>query len=321
MKKKIILVSGDPNSINSEIIFKSWKKLSKKTKKNLFLISNCNLLKKQFKKLNYKIQIIPVKNISETNNLNKLKVIDTNLNFVDPFKVSKKSSSKFVMESLKKAHKLSLNKNVVGLINCPIDKKLLDKKETGVTELLASYCKVKKNSEVMIIMNNKLIVSPITTHLDIKSVSKNINKKIIINKVKTINNWYKRSFKRKPKIGILGLNPHNSELRTNSEEKKVIIPAINKIKKLGINVKGPLVSDTLFIQNYKNFNVIVGMYHDQVLSPFKTLYKFKAINLTLGLKYIRVSPDHGVAADKILQKKSNPESLLDCIKFIDNFNK
>ncbi len=321
MKKKIILVSGDPNSINSEIIFKSWKKLSKRIKKNLFLISNCNLLKKQFKKLNYKIQITPVKNISETNDSKKLKVIDTNLNFVDPFKVSKKSSSKFVMESFKKAHKLSLNKNVLGLINCPIDKKLLDKKETGVTELLASYCKIKKNSEVMIIMNNKLMVSPITTHLDIKSVSKNINQKIIINKVTTINNWYKKFFKKKPKIGILGLNPHNSELRTNSEEKKIIMPAINKIKKLGINVKGPLVSDTLFIQNYKNFNVIVGMYHDQVLSPFKTLYKFKAINLTLGLKYIRVSPDHGVAVDKILQKKSNPESLLDCIKFIDDFNK
>ena len=321
MNKKIILVSGDPNSINSEIIFKSWKKLSKRIKKNLFLISNCNLLKKQFKKLNYKIQITPVKNISETNDSKKLKVIDTNLNFVDPFKVSKKSSSKFVMESFKKAHKLSLNKNVLGLINCPVNKKLLDRKETGVTELLASYCKIKKNSEVMIIMNNKLMVSPITTHLDIKSVSKNINQKIIINKVTTINNWYKKFFKKKPKIGILGLNPHNSELRTNSEEKKIIIPAINKIKKLGINVKGPLVSDTLFIQNYKNFNVIVGMYHDQVLSPFKTLYKFKAINLTLGLKYIRVSPDHGVAVDKILQKKSNPESLLDCIKFIDDFNK
>ena len=139
MNKKIILVSGDPNSINSEIIFKSWKKLSKRIKKNLFLISNCNLLKKQFKKLNYKIQITPVKNISETNDSKKLKVIDTNLNFVDPFKVSKKSSSKFVMESFKKAHKLSLNKNVLGLINCPVNKKLLDRKETGVTELLASY--------------------------------------------------------------------------------------------------------------------------------------------------------------------------------------
>ena len=64
-----------------------------------------------------------------------------------------------------------------------------------------------------------------------------------------------------------------------------------------------MVSDTLFINNYKNFDVIVGMYHDQVLSPFKTLYKYNAINLTLGLKYIRVSPDHGVATDKILKKK------------------
>ena len=74
--------------------------------------------------------------------------------------------------------------------------------------------------------------------------------------------------------------PHNAELRKGSEEKKLLY-SINVLKKLGIIIKGPLVSDTLFIEQYKNFDVIVGMYHDQVLSPFKTLYKFKAINLTL----------------------------------------
>ena len=221
---------------------------------------------------------------------------------------------------MKVAHKLALDEKVAGLINCPIDKKLLNKKETGVTEFLASMCKIKKKSGVMVIMNNNLIVSPITNHLDIRSIAKNINKDLIVNKVKIINNWFKKSFIKKPKIGILGLNPHNAEFRTDSEENRIIRPAIKKLIKYGIKVKGPLVSDTLFINNYKNFDVIVGMYHDQVLSPFKTLYKYNAINLTLGLKYIRVSPDHGVATDKIL-KKSDPESLLNCIKFIDNSSK
>ena len=318
MKKKIILVTGDPNSINSELIFKCWKKLSKRIKKNLFLVSNCKLLKEQFKKLNYKTSIVSTNFNLEHRSSNKIKIINVNLNFKDPFKVSKKSSSKFVIQSLKVAHKLALDKKIAGLINCPIDKKLLNKKETGVTEFLASMCKIKKNSEVMIIMNNNLIVSPITTHLDIKSIVKNLSKDLIINKIKIINNWFKKSFIKKPKIGILGLNPHNAEFRVDSEENRIIKPAINELIKLGINAKGPLVSDTLFIKNYKNFDVIVGMYHDQVLSPFKTLYKYNAINLTLGLRYIRVSPDHGVATDKILKKESNPESLLKCIKFVDN---
>ena len=321
MKKKIILVTGDPNSINSELIFKCWKKLSKKVKKNLFLVSNYRLLKEQFKKLNYKTSIVSTNFNLEHSSSNKIKIINVNLNFKNPFKVSKKSSSKFVVQSLKLAHKLALDEKIAGLINCPIDKKLLNKKETGVTEFLASMCKIKKKSEVMVIMNKNLIVSPITTHLDIKSIAKNINKDLIVNKVKMINNWFKKSFIKKPTIGILGLNPHNAEFRMDSEESKIIKPAINKLIKYGINVKGPLVSDTLFINNYKNFDVIVGMYHDQVLSPFKTLYKYNAINLTLGLKYIRVSPDHGVATDKILKKKSNPESLLNCIKFIENISR
>ena len=105
------------------------------------------------------------------------------------------------------------------------------------------------------------------------------------------------------------------------KKKKIIIPAIRRLKKLSVNIYGPFVSDTIFINNYKNFDVIVGMFHDQVLSPYKSLYKFEPINLTLGLRYLRVSPDHGVARDLIAKKTSNPKSLLNCIKFIDRFGK
>ncbi len=144
----------------------------------------------------------------------------------------------------------------------------------------------------MLIYNKKLAVSPITTHIDLKDVSKKINIPLIVNKVKKINSWYLKNFKKKPKIGILGLNPHNGELRKYSEEKKKIIPAILKLKKLKINAFGPLVTDTIFI-NWKDYDVIIGMYHDQILTPFKTIFKFNAINITLGLKYFRASPDHG----------------------------
>jgi len=321
MKKKIIIISGDPNSINSELIYKCWKNLKNITKKNIYLISNYELLKQQFKKLNYSIKIKKIKDINECSTSNHLKILNLKLNFGNPFNVSNKSASKFVLDSLNYAHQLALGKSVKGIINCPINKNLLKKRNIGVTEFLASKCKIKRNSEVMLIRNDNLSVSPITTHIDIKNVSRNLTKKLIITKIQTINNFFKIKLKIKPKIAVLGLNPHNGELRRNSEEKKIIIPAIKRLKKLGVNIYGPFVSDTIFINNYKNFDVIVGMFHDQVLSPFKSLYKFEPINLTLGLRYLRVSPDHGVARDLIAKKTSNPKSLLNCIKFIDRFGK
>ena len=319
MKKKIILISGDPNSINSEIIFKSWKKLSVSTKKKIYLISNYDLIKKQFKKLNYSIKIEKVRDINEDIQSSNLKIINIDLKFKNPFNISKSKASRFVIESLNLAHKFAFDKSVLGLVNCAIDKKLLNKNKIGVTEYLASKCHIKDHSEVMLIKNKKLSVCPVTTHLNIREISGSINKVKIINKTKTINSWYIKRLKMKPKIGILGLNPHNAELRKESEEKKIIIPVIKKLKKMGIRVKGPLVSDTVFINEYKNYDIIIGMFHDQVLAPFKALFKFDAINITLGLKYLRVSPDHGTAINLIGKNKADPSSLIKCIDFINKF--
>ena len=318
--KKIILVSGDPNSINSEILFKSLKKIKKSIKKKIYLISNYKLIQEQLKKLNFSLKICKVKNLNDRNNESALKILNVSLKFKKPFDVSFKNASKFVINSIDLAHNLSLNKNVLGLINCPINKNLLKEKNIGITEVLARKCKIKNNSEVMLIRNKKLAVSPITTHIDVKDISKSIKSQVIVNKVLTIHNFYKKFFKKVPKIGILGLNPHNAEMKINSEEKKIIIPSIIKLKRKGVNLNGPLVTDTLFIENFKKYDVLVGMYHDQVLTPFKTIYKFDAINITLGLKYLRVSPDHGVAKKLIFRNKANPNSLIECINFINKFS-
>ena len=318
MKNKIILISGDPNSINSEIIYKSWKKLKKSLKKKIFVISNTRLLTQQFKKLKYPIKVVAINDFNQKIKDNSLKVLNVNVAFRNPFKVNKKNSSKFTISCLNYAHKLALNNNSLGIINCPINKNLLKKKKIGVTEFLAKKCKIRKDAEVMLIYNKKLAVSPITTHIDLKDVSKKINISLIVNKVIKINSWYLQNFKKKPKIGILGLNPHNGELRKYSEEKKKIIPAILKLKKLKINVFGPLVTDTIFM-NWKDYDVIVGMYHDQVLTPFKTIFKFNAINITLGLKYFRASPDHGTATSLIGKNKANYFSLLNSINFLNSF--
>ena len=103
----------------------------------------------------------------------------------------------------------------------------------------------------------------------------------------------------------------------NSEEIKIILPSIRKLKKKSIYVDGPLSADTLFINDFKYYDVIVGMYHDQILTPFKTLYKFDAINITLGLNYPRVSPDHGTAKELIGKNRANEVSLINCLNFIN----
>ena len=319
MSNKIIIVAGDPNSINSEIIYKAWKKIDNKIKKNLYLIANYNLICRQYKKLKYKIKVIKINNIEDNIISTNLKIIDVPINFKNPLKVSFKTSSKYVLKSLNLAHSLANKKKVKAIINCPIDKNLIKiSKKIGVTEFLASKCKIKDDSEIMLIHNKKFSVVPLTTHLNIKDVSKKINSKLIIKKLISLNKEFKKVFKIKPKIGVLGLNPHNAELNKKSEEVKEIIPAISRLKKIGLNICGPLAADTTFVDNYKKYNVVVGMYHDQVLAPFKTLFHFDAINITLGLDYLRVSPDHGPAIDLIGKNKANYLSLLQCIKFINN---
>ncbi len=321
MSNKILIIGGDPNSINSEIIYKAWKKIDKKLKKRTYLICNYNLICRQYKKLGYKKNFVKINKIDDNILSTNLKVIDIPLNFKNPFKVSFNESSKYVLKSLNLAHKLAKNREVKAIVNCPIDKSLIKiSKKIGVTEFFASKCNVKDSSEIMLIYNKKLSVVPITTHLEIKNISKKITSSLIVKKLKILNKEFKKIFKIKPKIGILGLNPHNAELKKDSKEVKEIIPAILKLKKDKINVYGPLVSDTAFVDNYKKFNIIVGMYHDQVLAPFKTLFHFNAINITLGLNYLRVSPDHGPARDLIGKNKANHISLLQCIKFTGNIN-
>ena len=169
----------------------------------------------------------------------------------------------------------------------------------------------------MLIYNNALSVCPLTTHLPIKLVSSQINKKNISDKVILINNFYKKKFRYKPKIAILGLNPHCESIHKFNEDEKIIKPAVKFLKRK-YKVSGPYPADTIFLKNNrKNFDVILGMYHDQVLTPIKSLFEFDAINITLGLPFDRISPDHGPNEGMLGKNISNPLSLLKAIKFLD----
>ena len=321
MNNLIGIIAGEPNSINSELLGKIWKKKSIFKKSNIFIIGNYDLIKKQLKKIKIKIKIKKILKIEKQIFNKELLILDVPLNFNDPFKVSIKQKRNYLIKSFNIAIKLAKDKKIRGFINCPINKlETFGDKTIGITEFLAKKEKVS-GTEAMLIYNKKLAVSPITTHIQIKKISRFLNKKIIINKLITIDKFYKKNFGIKPYFGLLGLNPHNYELRNNSEEKKIIIPALKKLKNLKVRVNGPISSDTAFTDlKKKKFNILIGMYHDQVLSPFKTIFKFNAINITLGLPYLRISPDHGTGEDIIKKNKASPESLIESIKFFNKIN-
>lgn len=321
MKNLISIIAADPNSINSEIIAKLWKRKKFSKKLNIFVIGNYNLLKKQLKLLKINIKTEKINKLENKNFKKKLCIYDVPLQFKKPFEVSSKDVSSYVIRSLKLGIKFANTKKISGFVNCPINKKdVFGKSDYGITEFLGKFSGLY-GKEAMLIYNKELSVSPITTHIKIKKVSSSISKKIIVNKITSINKFFLQKLKKKPKIAIVGLNPHNYEFRKNSEEKRIIIPAIKLLKSKNISVVGPISADTAFV-NYKNngFNIIVGMYHDQVLTPFKTLFRFNAINITVGLPFLRVSPDHGTGKNIIKKNLADPESLLRSINFFKNIN-
>ena len=320
MTVPIAIIAGEPNSISSEIIFKSWLLIKKFTHRPILVIGNIELLNIQKKRMKFKISIKEVNKNFKNADLygNKLPVYNVNYKQKKIFQKISTKSNNYIFKSFDVAMKLIKSKKILGFINCPIHKEtLLKKKYKGITEFLSKKYGAKNNG-IMLIYNKKLAVSPLTTHIPLRNVSSEIKKSEIINKIQVINNFYRKIIKKKPKIAILGLNPHNYSATKYSEEKKIIIPAVKIIKNKGINITGPITTDASFaIYKKHKFNIIFGMYHDQVLTPFKALFKYDAINITLGLPFIRISPDHGVGENIVGKKIANPESLVESIKFFN----
>ena len=316
--KPILIVAGEPNSIFVEILVRSL--IKKKFKSPILLIISKKIFLSQIRKLKLKI---PIEIINENNLGNlildnqKLYLIDVNYNFIKPFEKISNKSNKYIKESFAIALKLLKSGLTNKFINGPVSKKyFLKNKFLGITEYLAE--KTKTNNFAMLIYNKKLSVVPITTHLPLKLVVKNISKNLIIKKILLINNFYKNYLNVKPKIAVTGLNPHCESIDKYNEDKKIIEPAVKYLKNK-INITGPLAADTIFLKNNrKKYNLIVGMYHDQVLSPMKTLFEYDAINITIGLPFIRISPDHGPNESMMGKNLSNPKSLFEAIKFLDN---
>lgn len=325
INKPVIIVLGEPNSTFTEILSKvlNNQTIKKSIKYPIILIGSKMLVISQLKKLGKKLKFETLEK-DKINNYNlkkKIYLIDIKYNFRKPFERISNKSKNYISKCFQTAFLLLNAKFGKILINGPVSKQhFLHKNFPGITEYVFKNTKKKvSKNPVMLIYNKSLSVSPVTTHIPVKDISEKLNKTIIINNVLNINNFYKNKLKILPKIAILGLNPHCESKSKINEENKIIKPCIKYLKKQKINVSGPYSADTFFLKkNISNFNSIVGMYHDQVLTPFKTLYGFDASNITLGLPFIRMSVDHGPNELMLGKNKSNTKSLENIFYFIKN---
>ena len=315
--KTILIVLGEPNSTFSEVLLKYFNsKFSKRNKSRIILIGNKKLFYKQMRKLKYNFSLNEINAIKEYS-ANFINIINIDYKFKNTFSRITVNSADYIEKCFDLSLKIIGKKKTQFLINGPVSKKhFLKKKFPGITEYVAS--KTKSTEPVMLIYNKKLSVSPLTTHIPIKSVFRNVQKKKIINNIIKIDKFYKSKLKKKPFIAILGLNPHCETISRISEEKKEIIPAINYLSKKGFKVSGPFPADTFFLEkNIKKFDVVLGMYHDQVLTPAKTLYEFEAINITLGLPFLKITPDHGPNYQMLGKNRSDASSIFYAFNFIN----
>ena len=312
--KPILVVAGDPQSVFLEIFFKAIN--FKKYKSSIILICNKEILKLFIKKnnINKKIKIFNLKELYQSKlNPNYVNLVDVECKNIQSLKHVKK----YLNQSFNIAFELLNNNFTNKFINGPINKKkFLDNKLLGITEYISNKYNIKNSG--MLIYNKHLSVCPLTTHLPIKMVYKYINKKVIIDKIKLIDSFFKTYLKVKPRIAVTGLNPHCESILKFNEDEKIVTKAIINQRDKGLDVNGPFPADTIFLKkNRDKYNVILGMYHDQVLAPIKAIYEFQAINITMGLPFLRITPDHGPNISMIGKNKSNPISLIRALEFLD----
>ena len=320
-KNCTLVLAGEPNSVFLEIFFKSLKKTN--TKNPLVLVGSLKILKFQMKKLSFKKKI----RILDLNNLKNYKLNNSFINLINidynhkiSFGKITKRSNNYIEKCFNVAFKIVRENKIKKIINGPINKRtFLNKKFLGITEYISNKFNIKKNC--MLIYNKNLSVCPITTHLPLKNVSKKISKQKIIEKAKLIDAFYMKNLCIKPRLAILGLNPHCESVDKFNEDQKIIKPAVNYLKRKNYRISGPFSADTIFLKdNRYKFDVIIGMYHDQVLAPLKTIYEYDAINITLGLPFLRISPDHGPNEKMLGKNTSNPISLVKAINFLDKLD-
>ena len=315
-----ILTMGEPSGIGGEIALKAWL-LGHKELPPFCIIDSPNRLKEICASLNLDAKISEISNIEETAD-----VYDKSLPVL-PIKLAKNSTpgkldvlnSPAVVQAIKQAVELTQMGRANAVVTNPIHKDILYQSGfsyPGHTEYLASLVNVK-TEPVMMLISERLRVIPVTRHVSIQTAINKLTPELIIQTAVIADKALRQDFGiPKPRIAIAALNPHAGEGGTmGSEEETCINPAIQILKAKGLLVTGPMTPDTLFhSQSRDTYDVVLCMYHDQALIPIKTLDFDTAVNVTLGLPFVRTSPDHGTALNIAGKGFASENSLVAALK-------
>ena len=311
----IAISMGEPGGINIEIILKCIKEKLP----DFFLIADPDWVTKSIKALNSSAQINIIENIQHCSK-GYLNILPIKNKVKFGFKKSYYQNFPAIIESLNLSIKLAKERKVSGIVTLPVMKKTLiinGFNYPGHTEYLG---KVSNKRPLMIMLNNKLKVATLTTHIPISQVPKKITKNNLEKTIKVYIETLKLDFGLSdPKIAVSSLNPHSGEEgKIGNEEIKIIKPTIDKFVKQGNKINGPKSADTMFHKEaLKNIDANLCMFHDQALIPIKSSDFYGSINFTAGLPFIRTSPDHGTAFDIAGENKANSTSLANAIKYIN----
>ena len=318
MKKKIAITMGEPGGVGPEVIVKALANSAVRRCCSPVVIGDAATIKEAVRKSKLSIKIRVV------NDLNELNAGQFTIDVVDmrsPYKFKKNISSRgagrAVVKYITKAVELALNKEVDGIVTAPISKESLSMAGyawPGHTELLAELTGARDFA--MMFVSRKLKVILCTIHIPLKDVPQRITKSGVAGTIRLGLKGCEMMGTKSPKIAVAGLNPHAGESGViGKEESRSIIPAIKAVKREGGNVSGPYPPDVVFHKAYNGeFDLVVCMYHDQGLIPFKMLAFDTGVNMTVGLPIIRTSPDHGTAFDIAWQNRAEPTSMIEAIK-------
>ena len=320
-KKFILISAGDPSSISSEITIKAIQ--SSEINKNIMplIVTDPKIIRDygEMNRSNFDINEIKDELYFTDYKENEINVI--------PIKVFEKpilgnptiKNAVFIKDSILKCVNIQMASIASAIVTNPIHKKTMYDSGfnfSGHTEFLASLS-VKKKQPVMMLVGESLKTIPLTIHVPLKKVSKLITQELIILTINIAKEYLISYFGiSKPRIIVTGLNPHAGEDGDiGIEEKNIIMPAINKaIDNKTFYLSGPVSADSAFSYNKrKEYDLAICMYHDQALIPIKTLDFFNGVNVTLGLDFIRTSPDHGTGFDIAGKNKASPQSLISAI--------
>jgi len=307
---------GDLNGIGSEIILKTFQDKRMLEFCTPVIFASVKLISQCIKEFDIDIQIQGIDTIE--------KIIDKKVNVFNVWKEQvdvqfgkeEKTAGSYAIKSLEAAVAALKTDKIDVLVTAPINKSNVQSESfnfPGHTDYLA---KELNGDSLMLMISEGLRVGLLTDHVAVKDIASTITRELIEKKINTVNKTLLQDFGiEKPKIAVLGINPHNGDNGViGVEDDTTLKPALDNLRNNGKMVFGPYAADSFFGSgNYKNFDVIIASYHDQGLVPFKTLAFGNGVNFTAGLSHVRTSPDHGTAYDVAGKNKANFESFREAV--------